>query len=313
MPQPPAPAEAKAGGSGPVSASATVPVANRLTPPADFAAPVTAAPQSRVYGRPVAEPAAEPQPYGHLPPASQPPQPPSHSAAPQPSPASGPGAPQSMPHPGWSPVAGTATPPQSHPAPGAAASASSAPFLPPQPQPAEPNWNASPEQWGNPSAGPDHASPAGPAWGPPPADDQERFNAFAAQQATEPATEEEAPPPQVRNGRVLLAVLGAAIAILAIPLGTLYLLGMIGSSSEAFNPAVGACVKQSGDSAAPADCAEPGAYSVVSKVDDVTKCADPNQPYIAVPLNGKEQILCLQPAGEPDAPAAGDPEPSASE
>jgi hypothetical protein len=111
---------------------------------------------------------------------------------------------------------------------------------------------------------------------------------------------------------VLLAVLAAAVLILAIPLGTLYLLGKMGEEPAAFNPAVGECVKQTGNSATAADCGDPDAYTVVSKVDDKSQCDDPSQPYVAVPGSNGQQILCLRPAKEAAAPAGGSPKPSSN-
>ena len=89
-------------------------------------------------------------------------------------------------------------------------------------------------------------------------------------------------------------VLTAAVLLLAIPLGTLWFIGRGGE--PAFNPAVGECVKQSGDQAVGVDCAEPGSFTVVSKVASDTECADQAQPKILIPAaDGKKQVLCLQP------------------
>ncbi|WP_026267903.1 hypothetical protein [Micromonospora sp. CNB394] len=139
---------------------------------------------------------------------------------------------------------------------------------------------------------------APPAWsqdGPGAEPEQGRFDAF------KPDTDEsqtEAPPPKVRNGRVLAAVLIAAVLILAVPLGLLMLLGKVGDKSAGFDPAVGSCVKQSGTTAVDADCGEPGAFSVVSKVDNKDKCADLTQPSISVEGGGTTRVLCLKPAGQ---------------
>ncbi|SBT53597.1 LppU/SCO3897 family protein [Micromonospora narathiwatensis] len=141
--------------------------------------------------------------------------------------------------------------------------------------------------------------PAPPAWSQAPTSEPEqgRFDAFKPD--AEPQTE--APTPKVRNGRVLALVLIAAVLILAVPLGLLTLLGKIGGSDEQpapFNPAVGACIKQSGTSAAKADCAEPGAFKVVSKVDSKEKCGDPTQPQVVLPGDGTDRVLCLKPASK---------------
>ncbi|MFI7333406.1 LppU/SCO3897 family protein [Micromonospora aurantiaca (nom. illeg.)] len=140
---------------------------------------------------------------------------------------------------------------------------------------------------------------APPAWsqdGPGTEPEQGRFDAFKPDAAE---SQTEAPPPKVRNGRVLAAVLIAAVLILAVPLGLLTLLGKVGDDKSAgFDPAVGSCVKQSGTSAVAADCGEPGAFSVVSKVDNKDKCADLAQPSVSVESGGTTRVLCLKPAGQ---------------
>ncbi|MGC1210003.1 MAG: hypothetical protein WA890_01885, partial [Micromonospora sp.] len=125
---------------------------------------------------------------------------------------------------------------------------------------------------------------------------QGRFDAFTAE--AEPKTE--APTPKVRNGRVLAAVLIAAVLILAVPLGLLTLLGKVGGEDKpaGFDPAVGSCVKQSGGGAVAADCGEQNAFTVVSKVDSKEKCTDPSQPHVVLPGDGANRVLCLKPAGQ---------------
>ena len=82
-------------------------------------------------------------------------------------------------------------------------------------------------------------------------------------------------------------------------LGLLTLLGKVGDDKPAgFDPAVGSCVKQSGETAVPADCGEQGAFSVVSKVDNKDKCADLTQPTVSVENGGTTRVLCLKPAGQ---------------
>ncbi len=56
--------------------------------------------------------------------------------------------------------------------------------------------------------------------------------------------------------------------------------------------AVGDCVKQAGADAAPADCAEQGAYRIVKIGASVIDCPDAGQPHVS--LGGK--VLCLAPA-----------------
>ncbi|TWJ24815.1 hypothetical protein JD76_04971 [Micromonospora endolithica] len=108
----------------------------------------------------------------------------------------------------------------------------------------------------------------------------------------------ETPAPKVRNGRVLAAVLVAAVLILAVPLGLLTLLGMVGDPEKetGFDPAVGSCVKQSGTSATAVDCGAAGAFTVVSKADSKEKCADPAQPHVVLQGEGADRVLCLKPA-----------------
>lgn len=126
--------------------------------------------------------------------------------------------------------------------------------------------------------------------------EQGRFDSFKPEaEETKPA---EPPAPKVRNGRVLMAVLTAAVLILVVPLGLLWLLGKTGDSDKtpAFNPAVGTCVKQSGEGAAEAGCGDQGAFKVISKVDNKDKCADPAQPHVVLPGNAADRVLCLAPA-----------------
>ncbi|MEU7617079.1 hypothetical protein AB0B27_13430 [Micromonospora rifamycinica] len=125
-----------------------------------------------------------------------------------------------------------------------------------------------------------------------------RFDAFKPE--AEPEQKAEQPTPKVRNGRVLALVLIVAVLILAVPLGLLMLLGKIGADDEPapFNPAVGSCVKQSGTGASAAGCSEPGAFTVVSKVDAKEKCTDPAQPHVVLQGGGVDRVLCLKPAGQ---------------
>jgi hypothetical protein len=94
-------------------------------------------------------------------------------------------------------------------------------------------------------------------------------------------------------------VLVAAVLLLAIPLGTLWLLGKIGGEDAAppFNPAVGACVKDAGGTPVIADCAEQGVFKVASKVTDKNECPADTPQTIVVP--DRKEVLCLQPAAAP--------------
>ncbi|WMF04607.1 LppU/SCO3897 family protein [Micromonospora robiginosa] len=154
------------------------------------------------------------------------------------------------------------------------------------------------EPGGFPPAFPPSPQQAPPAWsdGPSGESDQGRFDAFKPD--AEPQTE--APAPKVRNGRVLAAVLVAAVLILAVPLGLLALLGKINGDDKpaGFDPAVGSCIKQSGSTAVATDCGQPGAFTIVSKVDNKDKCADLAQPTVVLQGGGTNRVLCLKPAGQ---------------
>jgi hypothetical protein len=332
--------DSPAGGSGSVSASASVPLASRATPSADQ--PLhpggTPVPQPRVYGRPARpEPTDGPEQaqeqgfHGdHNPPPPRYDEPGQHGfgdAGPQQHagpgiapPAFPPGVPTFVDPPSNTrPVNGVRPHPGEHSgeqfggpgAPGGTAGMGSAPapnpygepettpFSPAQPpagpQQGTPPWGTGSEQ-GNPpwAAGPEQG---GTSWGDDP--EQSRFEAFKPE-AAEPKTEAPAPTPKIRNGRVLAAVLVAAVLILAVPLGLLLLLGKIGSNGDdkavGFNPAVGSCVKQSGGTATAATCGETGSFTVVSRVDNKDKCADPAQPHVVLPGSGADRVLCLKPA-----------------
>ncbi|MFI7606981.1 hypothetical protein ACIBTV_17825 [Micromonospora sp. NPDC049366] len=314
------------GATGRASASASVPLASRVMPPADQSAVPTgsAVPQPRVYGRPSRpEPAdepAEPETYGtperrdepgpeprfddfdRVPPQNGfaeagpvnagPPAPPAFPPA---LPAFADAPSHTRPMNGVRPHPGAERPGDPYGAhPGAEAGLAGVPGYGPPPSP--------PGEQG-PGGGfppafppPPQQQPAPSPWGAPVDQeaDQSRFDSFKPD--AEPKTE--APTPKVRNGRVLAAVLVAAVLILAVPLGLLLLLGKVGGGGQqaSFDPAVGTCVKQSGNGAAPADCAEADAFTVVSKVDNKDKCADPAQPHVVLPGDGANRVLCLKPA-----------------
>lgn len=141
-------------------------------------------------------------------------------------------------------------------------------------------------------AGPGQSGPS--PWAPAEGDrDQSRFDAFKPE--AEPEAKPE-PVPQVRNGRVLAAVLTAAVLLLVIPLSLVWLLTKPGGQ-PVFNPAVGSCVKQSGSEAVAADCGEAGAFTVESKVQDKSECANQSE-WVVVPAGkDKNQVLCLRPVG----------------
>ncbi|MEU6203017.1 hypothetical protein ABZ814_05445 [Micromonospora musae] len=339
----------ESGAAGRTTASAAVPLASRVLPPADqpLRPDSTSAPQPRVYGRPARpEPADEPEqaqpdgygvdhrpepgprfddreptpaPSGYAEPAPVSPGPPAPPAFP-------PGVPNfvdapnntrpingNRPHPGERPadpfggppvpydpgmpaVAGYGPPalPDAEPAP---TSTFPSTFPPPPQQQAVPSWGqggqGGPGQPGSvPAWG--QNEPEQQNWTPGAAEaDQNRFDAFKPD--AEPKSEP--PPAKVRNGRVLAAVLTAAVLILAVPLGLLFLLGKVGGDqAPSFDPAVGTCVKKSGETAVAADCGEAEAFTVVSKVDTNDKCGDPTLPHVVLQGDGPNRVLCLKPA-----------------
>lgn len=130
-----------------------------------------------------------------------------------------------------------------------------------------------------------YGPPGAPALARPAQAERPDFEAFrlAAQQ-------DQGPIPQVRSGRVLIAVIAAAVLLLVLPLGVVWLV-----TRPNFN--VGQCVRQSGSAAVETTCQDARAYEIVSKVDGPQDCPDRNQPYaVLAGKSGKEQVLCLRPA-----------------
>jgi hypothetical protein len=140
--------------------------------------------------------------------------------------------------------------------------------------------------------------------------DNDRFTAFRPDQPTDPPRPDaaEQPAPKERNGRVLALVLVAAVLLVAIPLGVVY--WFTRPDSSAFNPAVGECVKQSGETAVTAGCGEAGAFIVVSKVADQKDCEN-KQEWVVVPnADAASRVLCLRAQGA--AAPGGTPSPGPS-
>ncbi|MBB5871113.1 hypothetical protein F4553_004492 [Allocatelliglobosispora scoriae] len=104
----------------------------------------------------------------------------------------------------------------------------------------------------------------------------------------------EEPPAPVRSSKVLFIVIGACVLLLGIALGTLWVVGNVMAEKPA-TFGVGQCVKQDGTKAVAADCTEAGAFTVTEIVTEKSKCPDSTQPTI-VQTNG---ILCLKPAATP--------------
>ena len=103
---------------------------------------------------------------------------------------------------------------------------------------------------------------------------------------------------------MLVLVLVAAVLLVAIPLGVVY--WFTRPDSSAFNPAIGECVKQSGDTAVTAGCGEAGAFLVVAKTANQKDCEN-KQEWVVVPnADAASRVLCLRAQGA----AAPTPSPS---
>ncbi|HEX5741221.1 MAG TPA: hypothetical protein VFY17_06670, partial [Pilimelia sp.] len=104
-----------------------------------------------------------------------------------------------------------------------------------------------------------------------------------------PGDGEEPPPPQVRNGRVLLAVLGAAILLLVVPFVAIWAL----TPEDQYE--VDDCVRQVGNEAQPAECGSSGTFVISKLAPDRTQCPDPNQPTALMAHRKPMVVLCLRP------------------
>jgi len=184
--------------------------------------------------------------------------------------------------------------------------AQGSPFSPPSPNgtapyPAQGPNGAGPDFSGPDFSGPDFSGPASRATVTPPSpddttnwpsrDDQSRFDQFKPDSQAAPAKPDT---PRVRMLPILIAVVVGAVLLLGVALGVVYLVA--GDKSKAISVSTGDCVKRDGNAAVKADCGDASSFTVVSIVDDHTKCEDPKQPYVQNPTNdGKTQILCLKP------------------
>jgi hypothetical protein len=128
-------------------------------------------------------------------------------------------------------------------------------------------------------------------------DDQSRFDQFKPEPAiriTPPAKPETT---HVRMLPVLIGVVIAAVLLVGMAFGLVYLISGR-SNGGGFSVSAGECVKQKGTDAVKADCSEDGAFEVVSIADTKEQCNDPGQPYVLNPTkDGKTQVLCLKPRG----------------
>ncbi|MEU4692131.1 hypothetical protein [Actinoplanes sp. NPDC023714] len=134
-------------------------------------------------------------------------------------------------------------------------------------------------------------TPPGPedttSW-PGPAEEQNRFDSFKAEEPAAPAPVKT----NVKTIPVTLAVVLGATLLLGIVFGLVYLI----SGDDEFSVAQGECVTRTSENTpVKADCSTKGAFEVVSIAAAKEQCADQSQPYIVVPKDGGDQVLCLKP------------------
>lgn len=148
--------------------------------------------------------------------------------------------------------------------------------------------------WGAPGEGSYQGDPGQPH----PGEDREQgmFDQFAAEQPPGAVNVTSKPEtPHVRMLPVLLGVIIAAVLLVGVAIGIVWLISR--GSDSGFSVSAGDCVKRSGNEAVKANCGQPGSFQVVSIADTKDKCADPKQPYVVNPTkDGKSQVLCLKPS-----------------
>ena len=162
-----------------------------------------------------------------------------------------------------------------------------------------------PQQQSFPSSG-----AGGGGWNEPDNRPDDRFGAFRPDQPADPPRPDttERPLPKERNGRVLALVLVAAVLLVAIPLGVVY--WFTRPDSSAFNPAVGECVKRSGETAVAAGCGEASAFIVVAKAADQKDCENKSEWVVVPNADAASRVLCLRAQGAPAPGGAPSPAPA---
>ncbi|GAB7049410.1 hypothetical protein [Catenuloplanes indicus] len=129
--------------------------------------------------------------------------------------------------------------------------------------------------------------------------DQDAFDKFKAAEP-EPAKDPLPAPKKGGNGGVLIAVVIVAALLVLVPLLLVWLISSSQDDSAAsFDVPVGGCVQESSGQPVVTECAEPGAFTVVSRAPSKDQCTDQTQPFIEIRTGG--EVLCLAPA----VPAAG--------
>ncbi|WP_345528648.1 LppU/SCO3897 family protein [Actinoplanes utahensis] len=137
-------------------------------------------------------------------------------------------------------------------------------------------------------------TPPGPedttSW-PGPAEEQGKFDQFKA--SSEPAATPAPAKAHVRTVPVALAVVLGAAIILGMVFGLVWLI----AGDDEFSVSEGQCVKRNGSTPLVADCKEADTFTVVSIQTEKSKCGDATQPYIVVPKDSGDQVLCLKKNG----------------
>ncbi|GGK95069.1 LppU/SCO3897 family protein [Mangrovihabitans endophyticus] len=125
--------------------------------------------------------------------------------------------------------------------------------------------------------------------------EQGRFDQFKPDAAEETAAAKPETP-HVRMLPTLISVIVGAALLVGVAIGIVWLISR--GSDSGFDVNAGDCVAKSGSEAVKADCGAPGAFQVVSIVDNQAQCDDPGQPYVVNPTSdGRTKVLCLKPGG----------------
>jgi hypothetical protein len=110
------------------------------------------------------------------------------------------------------------------------------------------------------------------------------------QPVAEPAEPRSGLPVGVIVGVVLVGATVLVLGALSIP----YLLGRLNPPPAQVTYTVGDCVAQDGSAARPVECTEPGAFEIVSQVENRDDCEDPTQPAVEV-AGPPVRFYCLTP------------------
>jgi integrin beta 8 len=100
------------------------------------------------------------------------------------------------------------------------------------------------------------------------------------------------PTPRKPRRGLLVGVAAAVVAVL-VAVGVFFVFRGSGTADPF---PVGSCVRQAGGTGVAARCTDAGAFTVVSRVDNVDDCPDKSQPYLQLTGVENNGILCLAPA-----------------